>query len=227
MALVIPAPATTTIPVAGGGEFPVRRIFCVGRNYADHVREMGGDPDREEPFFFTKPTDAIVPNGAEVHYPNKTKNYHHEIEMVVAIGKGGKNIPVAQALEHVFGYGVGLDMTRRDLQQEAKNMGRPWDLSKGFDNSGPCSELHPAAKVGHIEKGAIWLEVNGKVRQTSQLEKMIWSVPETISYLSDYVELAAGDVIFSGTPDGVAAVVAGDKLHGHVDGLTDLKITIV
>ena len=227
MALVIPAPATTTIPVAGGGEFPVRRVFCVGRNYADHVREMGGDPDREEPFFFTKPTDAIVRNGAEVRYPTKTKNYHHEIEMVVAIGKGGKSIPVEKALDHVFGYAVGLDMTRRDLQQEAKNMGRPWDLSKGFDESGPCSELHPVSKVGHLEKGAIWLEVNGKIRQTSLLEKMIWSVPETIAYLSDYVELAAGDIIFSGTPDGVGSVVAGDRLHGHVDGLTDHKITIV
>ena len=227
MALVIPAPATTTIPVAGGGEFPVRRVFCVGRNYADHVREMGGDPDREEPFFFTKPTDAIVRNGAEVRYPTKTKNYHHEIEMVVAIGKGGKSIPVEKALDHVFGYAVGLDMTRRDLQQEAKNMGRPWDLSKGFDESGPCSELHPVSKVGHLEKGAIWLEVNGKIRQTSLLEKMIWSVPETIAYLSDYVELAAGDIIFSGTPDGVGSVVAGDRLNGHVDGLTDLKITIV
>jgi fumarylpyruvate hydrolase len=226
MALAIPAPAVTTIPVLGGDSFPVRRIYCVGRNYAAHAREMGADPDREDPFFFMKPADAIVPTGSTIPYPVKTKDYQHEIEMVVALKSGGSNVPVAKALDLVFGYAVGLDMTRRDLQGEAKKMGRPWDMGKGFDQSAPCAPISPVSKVGHIGKGAIWLRVNGKDRQKSDIEMLIWSVPETISYLSGLVALAPGDIIYSGTPEGVAAVVKGDTLEGHVDGLTDLAITI-
>jgi fumarylpyruvate hydrolase len=226
MGLAIPASAVTTIPVLGGESFPVRRIYCVGRNYAAHAREMGADPDREDPFFFMKPADAIVPTGSTIPYPVKTKDYQHEIEMVVALKGGGSNVPVAKALDLVFGYAVGLDMTRRDLQGEAKKMGRPWDMGKGFDQSAPCAPLSPVSKVGHIGKGAIWLKVNGKIRQQSDLELLIWSIPETISYLSGLVTLAPGDIIYSGTPEGVAAVVKGDTLEGHVDGLTDLAITI-
>ncbi len=226
MGLAIPAPAVTTIPVLGGDSFPVRRIYCVGRNYAAHAREMGADPDREDPFFFMKPADAIVPTGSTIPYPVKTKDYQHEIEMVVALKSGGSDVPVAKALDLVFGYAVGLDMTRRDLQGEAKKMGRPWDMGKGFDQSAPCAPISPVSKVGHIGKGAIWLKVNGKDRQKSDIEMLIWSVPETISYLSGLVALAPGDIIYSGTPEGVAAVVTGDRLEGHVDGLTDLAITI-
>jgi fumarylpyruvate hydrolase len=226
MGLAIPAPAVTTIPVLGGDSFPVRRIYCVGRNYAAHAREMGADPDREDPFFFMKPADAIVPTGSTIPYPVKTKDYQHEIEMVVALKGGGSDVPVAKALDLVYGYAVGLDMTRRDIQGEAKKMGRPWDMGKGFDQSAPCAPLSPVSKVGHIGKGAIWLKVNGKIRQKSDLELLIWSIPETISYLSGLVALAPGDIIYSGTPEGVAAVVTGDTLEGHVDGLTDLTIKI-
>jgi fumarylpyruvate hydrolase len=226
MAFSIPVPPVTTVPVVGGDPFPVRRIYCVGRNYAAHAREMGADPDREDPFFFMKPADAIVPTGSTMPYPVKTKDLHHEIEMVVALGKGGRDVPVDKALDLVFGYAVGLDMTRRDLQGEAKKMGRPWDMGKGFDQSAPCAPISPASKVGHIGKGAIWLKVNGAFRQKSDLSMLIWSIPETISYLSGLVELGAGDLIYSGTPEGVNAVVKGDRLEGHVDGLTDLVITI-
>ena len=226
MGFAIPAPPVTTIPVIGGEPFPVRRIYCVGRNYAAHAREMGHDPDREDPFFFMKPADAIVPTGSTIPYPVKTKDYQHEIEMVVALKGGGRDVPVEKALDLVFGYAVGLDMTRRDLQGEAKKMGRPWDMGKGFDQSAPCAPISPVSKVGHPSKGAIWLRVNGKIRQQSDLSMLIWSVPETISYLSGLVTLAPGDLIYSGTPEGVAAVVKGDVLEGHVDGLTDLKITI-
>jgi len=227
MGFAIPAPPVTTIPVLGGDPFPVRRIYCVGRNYAAHAREMGHDPDREDPFFFMKPADAIVPTGSEIPYPVKTKDYHHEIEMVVALKSGGANVPAEKALDLVFGYAVGLDMTRRDLQGEAKKMGRPWDMGKGFDQSAPCAPISPVAKVGHIAKGAIWLKVNGKIRQQSDLSMLIWNIPETISYLSGLVTLAAGDLIYSGTPEGVAAVNKGDRMEGHVDGLTDLAIVIV
>jgi fumarylpyruvate hydrolase len=227
MAYAIPAPPVTTIPVVGGDPFPVRRIYCVGRNYAAHAREMGHDPDREDPFFFMKPAGAIVATGSEVPYPPQTKDYQHEIELVVALAKGGANIPEGNALDCVFGYAVGLDMTRRDLQGEAKKQGRPWDMGKGFDNAAPCAPIHPASKVGHLDKAAIWLKVNGEIRQKSDLSMLIWSVPETIAYLSRFVTLAPGDLIYSGTPEGVKAVVKGDKLLGHVDGLTDLEITIV
>jgi fumarylpyruvate hydrolase len=222
----IPAPALATIPILGGGEFPIHRIYCVGRNYAAHAREMGHDPDREPPFFFMKPADAIVANKSIVPYPTKTENLHYEIELVVAIGKGGRDIPVKSALEHVFGYAVGLDMTRRDLQDEAKSLRRPWDLSKGFDQSAPCAEITPAAQIGHPSKGAIWLKVNGAARQTGDLDQLIWNVPETIAYLSGYVELLPGDLIYTGTPDGVGAVKSGDHLEGHVDGLTKLLYSL-
>jgi fumarylpyruvate hydrolase len=226
MPYAIPAPPVTTIPVVGGDPFPVRRVYCVGRNYAAHAREMGHDPDREPPFFFMKPADAIVPTGSAIPYPPQTKDLHHEIEMVVALKGGGRDIPVGKALDTVFGYAVGLDLTRRDLQAQAKQMGRPWDMGKGFDRSAPCAPISPAAKVGHIQGGAIWLKVNGAMRQKGDINQLIWSVPETISYLSGLVELAPGDLIYSGTPDGVNAVGRGDRLEGHVDGLTDLVITI-
>jgi fumarylpyruvate hydrolase len=226
MNYVISAPPVPAVPVRGGGLFPVRRIFCVGRNYAAHAREMGHDPDREPPFFFTKPADAIVTGGADTPYPAATKDLHHEVELVVAIGTGGVDIPASSARSHIWGYAVGLDMTRRDVQGEAKKLGRPWDLGKGFDQSAPCAPISPVGRAGHIDKGAIWLKVNGKARQQSDLSQLIWTVPETISYLSGFVTLAAGDLIYSGTPAGVGAVVRGDRLEGHVDGLEDLVITI-
>jgi fumarylpyruvate hydrolase len=214
-----------TLPVAESNQaFPVGRIYCVGRNYAEHAREMGHDPDREPPFFFMKPADAIVLSGATITYPQITKDLHHEIEMIVAIGKGGADIPVETALDHVFGYGVGLDMTRRDIQGEAKKMGRPWEMGKAFDNSAPCTALKTVAMVGHPAKGAIWLKVNGKVTQQGDLSEMIWNVPETIAYLSKLITLRAGDIIMSGTPAGVGPVKPGDKLEGHVDGVGDLTV---
>ena len=215
-----------TLPVAGNdARFPVGRIYCVGRNYADHAREMGHDPDREPPFFFMKAANSIVPSGSTIGYPVGTKDVHHEIEMVVAIGKGGKNIPVEKALEHVWGYGVGLDMTRRDIQGEAKKMGRPWEMGKSFDESAPISALRPASKIGHPAKGAIWLKVNGQEKQKGDLAMQIWTVPEQINYLSSLITLQPGDLIFSGTPAGVGPVKAGDKLEGHVDGVGDLAVT--
>ena len=226
MKYAIPAPPQVTVPVDGGDLFPVRRIYCVGRNYAAHAREMGHDPDREPPFFFMKPADAILPNRSTMPYPPMTKDLHHEIEMVVAIAEGGVNISADKALNHVFGYGVGLDMTRRDVQGEAKKLGRPWDFGKGFDASAPCARLSPVSKVGHISKGAIWLKVNGEIRQKSDISMLIWSVPECIAFVSKYMRLEAGDLIYSGTPEGVAAVKKGDKLVGHVDGLEDLEVTI-
>src|SRR6188474_103516 len=225
MKYVIDFPAATTLPVLeSNARFPVGRIYCVGRNYAEHAREMGHDPDREPPFFFMKPADAIVQNGATIPYPQITKDLHHEIEMVVAIGRDGADIPVERALDHVFGYGVGLDMTRRDIQGEAKKMGRPWEMGKAFDNSAPCTALVPASKIGHPSKGAIWLKVNGKTTQQGDLSEMIWNVPETIAYLSGLVTLQPGDLIYSGTPAGVGPVKPGDKLEGHVDGVGDLSI---
>lgn len=224
---VIEPPRVAAVPVAGGGLFPVRRVFCVGRNYAEHAREMGGDPDREEPFFFAKPADALLTSGADMPYPTKTADLHHEMELVVAIGKGGRNIPEAEALGHVYGYAAGLDMTRRDLQNAAKKTGRPWDMSKGFDWSGPIGEIVPAAKAGHPNAGKIELKVNGAVRQTSDLAKQIWNVEETISYLSGLIELAPGDLIFTGTPEGVAAVVKGDLLEGEIAGVGTVRTRIV
>ena len=226
MNYAIDFPAAPMLPVAESNQaYPVGRIYCVGRNYAEHAREMGHDPDREPPFFFMKPADAVVQNGATLPFPQMTKDLHHEIEMVVAIGKGGADIPEDKALDHVFGYGVGLDMTRRDLQGEAKKMGRPWEMGKAFDNSAPCTVLKPVAMVGHPAKGAIWLKVNGETKQKGDLSEMIWNVPEMIAYLSRLITLRPGDLIYSGTPAGVGPVKRGDKLQGHVEGVGDLTIT--
>ncbi len=227
MSFIFPAPADAALPIVGQEAlFPVRRIYCVGRNYAEHAREMGADPDREPPFFFTKPRDAIVAEGGEMPYPPATENLHYEMELVVAIGTGGKAIDEADALKHVFGYGAGLDMTRRDVQGVAKKMGRPWDMGKGFDHSAPCSALRSAADIGHPDNGAIWLKVNGTLKQAGDLSQQIWSVPETISFLSNLVELAPGDLIFTGTPAGVGPVVAGDRMEGHIDEIGDIVVTV-
>ncbi|WP_407050114.1 fumarylacetoacetate hydrolase family protein [Methyloraptor flagellatus] len=226
-AFVIPAPAQPAVPVAGGGRFPVRRIFCVGRNYADHAREMGGDPDREPPFFFTKPADAIVTSGAATPYPTETAELHFEIELVVAIGTAGRDIAVGDALAHVYGYAVGIDLTRRDLQAAAKKGGRPWDMAKGFDASAPIGFIQPASVIGHPAKGGITLSVDGVIKQSSDLAKMIWSVPETIACLSRLVALEPGDLIFTGTPDGVGPTVRGEALHGSVEGVGEILTRIV
>ena len=205
-----------SLPVTGSDlRFPVGRIYCVGRNYAEHAREMGHDPNREPPFFFMKAANSIVQSGSTIAYPVGTKDVHHEIEMVVAIARGGKNIPVEKALEHVWGYGVGLDMTRRDIQGEAKKMGRPWEMGKSFDESAPCTPIHAATEIGHPSKGAIWVKVNGETRQQGDISQMIWSVPEQINYLSSLITLQAGDLIFSGTPSGVGPIKAGDKLRSE------------
>ena len=228
MNLVFPAPEPTLIPIAGGdGAVPVRRIYCVGRNYSEHVREMGGDPDRSPPFFFAKPTDAIVAEGGDVPYPPATEDLHHEVELVVVIGKGGAGIAVEEALGHVYGYAVGIDFTRRDLQAEAKKLGRPWAMAKGFDHSGPCSAIQPAARIGHPAKGAITLEVNGAVRQSGDLDQQIWNVQETVSYLSGLVTLGVGDLIFTGTPAGVGPAVRGDRLDARIEGIGEMVVTMI
>jgi 2-keto-4-pentenoate hydratase/2-oxohepta-3-ene-1,7-dioic acid hydratase in catechol pathway len=221
-----------SIPIAGSTErFPVRRIYCIGRNYAEHAREMGSDPTREPPFFFQKPSDAvqfIEPGRTTDHpYPTLTKNYHHEIELVAAINKPGSNIPVERALDHVYGYAVGLDMTRRDLQNAMKAQGKPWEIGKSFDKSAPIGPLYPVSQVGHFKEGAIWLKVNGKLRQNANLKDMIWSVAEQISQLSEAFELMPGDIIFSGTPANVGPVVRGDIMEGHIDRLPNLSVRVV
>lgn len=221
-----------TIPVAGSDEvFPVRRIYCIGRNYAAHAREMGSDPTREPPFFFQKPTDAIqfVPVGtvADHPYPSLTKNYHYEVELVAALKSGGKNIPPEKALDHVYGYALGLDMTRRDLQRGMGEQKKPWEIGKSFDRAAPIGPIHKAEKIGHFTKGAISLAVNGQVKQSSDLSHMIWNVAEQISKLSEAFELMPGDIIYSGTPENVGPVVVGDTILCKLDGLPDLSIKIV
>jgi fumarylpyruvate hydrolase len=217
-----------SVPVIGlKDRFPVHRIYCVGRNYAAHAREMGKDPDKEPPFFFLKPADAVLPGGGQMHYPPGTQNLHHEIELVVAIHREGRSIPAARALDFVYGYAVGLDMTRRDLQFKARDMGRPWDFGKAFDESAPITPIHPVASHGHRSAGRIWLEVNGEMRQQADLADMIWNVPDTIAFLSQYYLLKPGDLIFTGTPAGVGAVNPGDRLVGGVDGLAELSVNIV
>jgi fumarylpyruvate hydrolase len=228
MSFVFSPPAVTGVPIAGSPAlFPVRRVYCVGRNYAAHAREMGKDPEKEAPFFFLKPADAVVPGGGDVHYPPGTHNLHHEIEMVVALGGGGRRVRPEEAPGLVFGYAVGLDMTRRDLQSVAKDAGRPWDFGKAFDQSAPLGVIHPVSAVGHPASATIALDVNGVTKQKADIADMIWSVPEIISYLSDYYTLAPGDLIFTGTPAGVGAVSPGDVLRGRVDGLGELVVTIL
>src|ERR1700694_5543149 len=217
--------APAVVPIAGADEvFPVRRIYCIGRNYAAHAREMGSDPTREPPFFFQKPTDAVqlvMPGETIDHpYPPITKNYHYEVELVAALAKGGRNVPIDRALDLVFGYTVGLDMTRRDLQRAMGEEKKPWEIGKSFDHSAPLGPLQPVAKVGHFKEGAIWLKVNGQVKQNADLSQMIWSVAEQVSKLSEAFELAPGDIIYSGTPENVGPVVKDDVMEGHIDGLT-------
>ena len=228
---VVTPPAVVGLPVVGSTQlFPVRRVYCVGRNYAEHAKEMGFT-GREDPFFFCKPADALIPvpvgRPANMPYPSKTANLHYEMELVVALGKGGSNIPVDQANDCIFGYALGLDMTRRDLQNECKKQGRPWEIGKGFDHSGPIGPIHPRTATGILSEGNISLEVNGVQRQTSDLSQMIWNIPESIAYLSGLFELAPGDLIFTGTPEGVGAVVKGDKLIGKVAGLGEFEVHIV
>ncbi|ESR23138.1 fumarylacetoacetate hydrolase family protein [Lutibaculum baratangense] len=220
--------AVPTLPVRGTDLlFPVHRIYCVGRNYAAHAVEMGHDPDKEPPFFFQKnPDNLVVGDDVVFPYPSETSDVHFEIEMNVALKSGGTNIPVERAMDHVYGYGVGLDMTRRDLQGEAKKLGRPWEVGKAFEASAPSTPLVTAEEIGHPAKGAVWLKVNGEMRQQGDLEQMIWKVPEMISYLSKLFELKAGDVIMSGTPAGVGPCKRGDVLEGHVDGVGDLRVTV-
>lgn len=224
---VLPPHPIPSLEVSGtNARFPVHRIYCVGRNYAAHAREMGHDPNREPPFFFLKPADAIVGNHQTIPFPTRTNNLHHEIELVVALGRGGKNIPAAQALECVFGYAVGNDLTRRDLQAEARDKGRPWATAKGFDRSAIVSAIRPAEQIGHPSRGRIWLSVNGELRQEGDLADLIWSVPEIIAELSTLFELAAGDLIFTGTPAGVSALKPGDRMEGGIEGVDTLVTTI-
>jgi fumarylpyruvate hydrolase len=231
MEYVFTPPAPAAVPVVGSSAlFPVHRIYCVGRNYAEHAKEMGFT-GREDPFFFCKPADAVlvVADGetGKLPYPSKTSNLHYEMELVVAIGKGGRDIPIEQANEHIFGYALGLDMTRRDLQGEAKKQGRPWETGKAFDLGAPIGPIHPRSKTGTLEKGAIWLKVDEQGKQTSDLTQMIWNIPETINYLSGLFELQPGDLIYTGTPEGVGAVVKGNLMVGGVDGLGELRVQVV
>lgn len=221
-----PAPVPTLPVVGSEALFPVHRIYCVGRNFAEHAIEMGHDPNKEPPFFFQKNSDTLVMTGSDFPYPTETKDVHHEIEMVVALKSGGDNIPLDKALDCVFGYAVGLDMTRRDLQGEAKKAGRPWETGKAFENSAPCGPLHPVSAVGHPDKGAVWLKVNGDIKQSGDLNQMIWKVPEMISYLSRLFTLKPGDLIFAGTPAGVGAIVKGDVMVGHVEGVDEVTFRV-
>ncbi len=220
-----PFPPPSVAVEVSAARFPVHRIYCVGRNYADHTREMGGDPQREPPFFFMKPADAIVADGVAVPYPPRTANLHHEIELVVAIARGGRGIAPERALEHVFGYAVGNDFTRRDLQYAAREARQPWEVSKAFDHSAGVGRLRPATQ-GHVSRGRIWLAVNGAVRQAADVADMTWKVPEIVAELSTLFELAPGDLIFTGTPAGVGALAPGDRIEGGIDGLSGLRHTI-
>jgi fumarylpyruvate hydrolase len=225
---VFAPPATVSVGVVGeSARYPVRRIYCVGRNYAEHAREMGHDPDRELPFFFQKNPDNLVLDNKDFPYPTMTSNLHHEIELVVAMGQGGRDIQAANALSHVYGYALGIDLTRRDLQNEAKKTGRPWEIGKAFEHSAPMTDITPAAKSGHLSKGAIWLKVNGEVRQQSDLTQLIWNIPEIIAHLSAIFELRAGDLIMTGTPAGVAAVKPGDVMEGYCEGVGTINTKVV
>ena len=222
---VIPIPNVVSVPVAGGGEFPVRRVYCIGRNYAAHSIEMGDNPDRDPPFFFQKNPNNLDPTGT-FPYPDKTRDVQYEVEMAVALKTGGTNIPIKDALNHVYGYAPCLDMTRRDLQAMAKSKGRPWEIGKAFEHSGPIGPLQTVEDVGHLNQGRIEILVNGDVKQRGDLDQMIWKVPEIISYLSNYFELAPGDVILSGTPAGVGPIVKGDVMHVNIEGLRSLTVTV-
>lgn len=227
MSYVIDPPQLASVAVSASDQrFPVRRIFCVGRNYADHVREMGNDPKSEPPIFFTKPADAVVDSGAAIAYAQNTSNLHHEVELVVALGKGGKDIAESDALAYVWGYGAGVDLTRRDRQNEAKKGGQPWDLAKGFDDSAPCGPLSPASVVGHLKSARISIKVNDAVRQDADIAEMIWSVPEIIATLSRSWKMAPGDLIYTGTPSGVGPLVAGDAVAAEIAGLAPLTFSI-
>ena len=221
-----PAPQPTVAIAGSPARFPVHRIYCVGRNYAEHAREMGADPDREPPFFFLKPADAVVASGSRIPYPPQTNNLHYEIELVVGLGRGGVNIGEADALAHVFGYGVGIDLTRRDLQAAARKQGRPWDAGKSFDRSAPCTALHTVDAVGHPDRGSIWLKVNGETKQTADISQLIWTIPEQIAILSRMFELVPGDLIFTGTPAGVGPIERGDEVTGAVEGIDQIHISI-
>ena len=228
MKYVISPPTQVSLPVRDSdAAFPVHRIYCVGRNYAAHAVEMGHDPDREPPFFFQKNPDNLLPEGRDFPYPSMTEDVHHEIELAVALKSGGANISIDNALECVFGYGISLDMTRRDLQGQIKKLGRPWEIGKAFEFSAPCTELVPAEQIGHPDSGEIWLKVDGDLRQRGDLNQMIWKVPEMISYLSELFTLQAGDIILTGTPSGVGPVQRGNTMHGHVDGVGDLNVSVV
>jgi fumarylpyruvate hydrolase len=220
-------PQIVALAVAGSdAQFPVRRIYCVGRNYVEHIREMKEADERDPPFFFQKPADAIMPDGATVPYPPRTSDFHHEVELVVAIGRGGEDIPVERALNHVFGYAIGIDMTRRDRQRESREKGLPWEIGKSFDHSAPCGPIHQVSDAGHRLKGAITLTVNGRLRQSGDLASMIWNVPEIIGKLSTEYALAPGDVVFTGTPAGVGPLTPGDRVVAAIDGLGSLSLQI-
>jgi fumarylpyruvate hydrolase len=228
MSYIFPPQKQTALPVSGTDDlFPVNRIYCVGRNYAAHAIEMGHDPSKEAPFFFQKNPDNILLDGEDFPYPGMSSDVHHEIEMVVALKSGGDNIHADAALDCVFGYGVALDMTRRDLQAEMKKSGRPWEIGKAFEKSAPCSELVSADKIGHPVEGAIWLKINDEIRQEGNLNQLIWKIPEMIAYLSELFTLHSGDIILTGTPSGVGPVQRGDRLHGHVAGVGDLRVSVV
>ncbi|MFG1350005.1 fumarylacetoacetate hydrolase family protein [Xanthobacter autotrophicus] len=228
VAYVFAPPAVPTLPIVGSDDhFPVHRIYCVGRNFADHAVEMGHDPNKEPPFFFQKNPDTLVPHGATIAYPKMSQDVHHEVELVVALKAGGEDIPLERALDCVFGYAVGLDLTRRDLQGEAKKLGRPWEVGKAFEEAAPCSALVPAATIGHPDAGRIFLKINGAVKQDGNLNQMIWKVPEMIATLSTLFRLAPGDLIFAGTPAGVGPIAKGDVLEGGVEGVGELRLTVV
>ena len=227
MEYVIEPPGTPSLAVAGtDARFPVRRIYCVGRNYAAHAREMGHDPDREPPFFFQKNADALLPSGSKFPYPAASHDVHFEIELVCAIGAGGSDIAASDAPAHVWGYAVGIDMTRRDLQGAAKKLGRPWEVGKAFERAAPCTRVHPVGAVGHPAEGRIWLDVNGETRQDGDLSELIWTVPEVIAQLSTLFTLAPGDLIFTGTPAGVGAIERGDVMTGGVEGVDRIEIEV-
>lgn len=228
MTLVLPSVEIPSVAIEGSEDrFPARRLYCIGQNYAEHAREMGYDPDREPPCFFMKPADALLPSGEDFLYPQASSDVHHELELVVAIGKEGVDIEIEDALDHVFGYAVGLDMTRRDLQNDAKRQSFPWETGKAFDNSAPIAPIVPVAKTGHLTAGRIWLDVNGEKRQEGDINQLIWNIPETISYLSRQFRLMPGDLIFTGTPAGVGPIERGDKMEGGIDGIGTLSIAVV